>query len=56
MQGKDLLGGRDKTGRSKQTEHAGRVCATILVKLLLDLWSMNDAALSFPLALMLLQG
>ena len=56
MQGKDILAAREQAGRSKHMSHSGRVCATVLIKLLLDLWSLNDAAVSFPLALILLNG
>ena len=56
-QDKDILDVQQNGGRgSKQNEQPGRVCANILIKLLLDLWTLNDAAFSFPLALMLLYG
>lgn len=52
-----MLDHPEVTGRNH--EHTGqpqKICANILIKLILDLWRMNDAAVSFPLTLMLLTG
>jgi len=52
-----MLEVREGGGRApQQNQQPGRVCANILVKLLLDLWSGNQSGVSFPLALMLLSG
>ena len=56
MQAREYLDHPEANSRAHHGEQPGRICGNILVKLILDLWNINDAATSFPLALMLLTG
>lgn len=57
FQARDILETSSASNRGPQhAEQPGRICANILIKLVLDLWNTNEASTSFPLALMLLSG